>query len=258
MTAAVTQVGWLARRAVLRTLRRPTALYPALLFPLVLLVIITGGVGLAARLPGFPVGSYFAFALAGSFVQGALVGGVNSGVDLAQDIQSGFLSRLILAPGRGWLLLVGQLCGSATLALMQAVGYLAIALIVGVRPAGGAGGLLVILALCLVMSFAFSACGAILALRTRSSEAVLGTFPITFVLLLFSSFFMPRDLMSVGWFRAVATGNPVTYLIEAVRGQVVGPASAGPLVLGFAIAGAIAVFTVTGATRSLRARAVTP
>jgi ABC-2 type transport system permease protein len=256
MIAALSQVGWLARRAALRTLRRPTALYPALLFPLVLLIIITGGVGLASKLPGFPTSSYFAFALAGSFVQGALVGGINSGVDLAADIQSGFLTRLSLAPSRRWLLVIGQLCGSATLALVQALVYLAIAFAVGVRPAGGIGGVLIILALMVVMSFAFSASGAVLALRTKSSEAVLATFPITFILLLFSSFFMPRNLMSVAWFHAVATWNPVTYLIEAVRGLVIGGATSGGLLVGFLVAGVLAVITVSGATASFRAGAV--
>jgi ABC-2 type transport system permease protein len=252
----LTQVGWLARRAVLRTLRRPTALYPALLFPLVLLVIVTGELSLSTRLPGFPGRSYFAFALAGSFVQGALVGGINSGVDLATDIQTGFLGRLTLSPGRRWMLVVGQLCGSAILALLQAVVYLVVATAVGVRLASGIGGVAVILALAIVMSFAFSACGAVLALRTRSSEAVLGTFPITFILLLFSSFFMPRNLMPVGWFKAVATWNPVSYLIEAVRGLVISGFSAGQLLTGFALAGVLAVITVGAATLSLRGGAV--
>ncbi len=256
MRRSLIQLRWLARRSALRTLRRPAAFYPSLLFPLVLLVITTGGLHLSEHVPGFPATSYFAFALAGAFVQGALVGGVNAGVDLATDMQTGFLNRLSLTPTPRRLVILGELAGAVVLALSQAALYLIIAVASGVRLASGPGGAAVVLALTVLMSLAFSSFGAFLALRTRSSEAVLGTFPLTFVLLLFSSFFMPRALMHRGWFATVAAWNPVSYLIEAVRGLVITGWDTGALARGFAVAGGLAGLAVALTALTLRTRSV--
>ena len=74
------------------------------------------------------------------------------------------------------------------------------------------------------------------ALRTGSGEAVQGLFPLFFVFLFISSMAIPRNLMSVTWFRDVATVNPVSYLIEGVRSLIVIGWDGEALALGFAIA----------------------
>jgi len=68
---------------------------------------------------------------------------------------------------------------------------------------------------------AFGALGLFAALRTGSGEAVQGLFPAFFVFLFISSMAIPRNLMTVTWFRDVATANPVSYLIEGVRSLIV-------------------------------------
>ena len=80
------------------------------------------------------------------FIQGALFATMNAGTDLARDIQTGFLNRLSLTPMRGVALLAGQLGGTITLGLFQAIVYLAVGLVIGVRFASGPLGVLVLLA----------------------------------------------------------------------------------------------------------------
>ncbi|GAA3803866.1 hypothetical protein GCM10022403_042280 [Streptomyces coacervatus] len=256
MNTTLTQVAWLARRSALRTLRRPAAFLPMLGFPVLLLALFAGGLDLSTRVPGFPTDSYFSFLLAGGFVQGALVGGVNTGLDLVSDVQSGFFGRLLLTPMNRGLIVLAQLCGSAMLAVIQSLICLLAGGVVGVWPHSLAEAV-VIVALSAVMGMAFSSCGAFLALRTRSSEAVLATFPLTFVLLLFSSFFMPRNLMTAGWFRTLASWNPVTYLIEAVRAPLIGGNVAHATGVGFAIAAGLAAVTVSLTVGRLSTRTVT-
>ena len=48
------QVGVLARRAMLKTLRQPFQLFPIVFFPLILLAVNASGLSAATRLPGFP------------------------------------------------------------------------------------------------------------------------------------------------------------------------------------------------------------
>ena len=72
---------------------------------------------------------------------------MNAGTDLARDIQTGFLNRLALTPMRGGALIAGQLGGIAVLGFVQAVFYLSVGLIVGVRLESGIVGGIVLLIL---------------------------------------------------------------------------------------------------------------
>ena len=228
-------------------MRQPAAVFFPLVFPVLLLSVYAGGLQSATKLPGFPTDSYLAFALAVPFVQGGLFATGNAGIDVAKDIQTGFLNRLALTPMRSIALLLGQLGGVMLLALMQALFYLSIGLIFGVRLKSGLAGGVVMIALAAVIALGFAAFGAFAALRTGSTEAVNGIFPVFFVFLFISSINIPRNLMSTDWFRWLATANPVSYLIEGMRslivtgwdGEALGLAfgiGLGVVVVGFALA----------------------
>jgi ABC-2 type transport system permease protein len=188
------------------------------------------------------------------FIQGALFATMNTGTDFARDIQTGFLSRLSLTPMRGVVLLVGQLGGTITLGLLQAVVYVAVGLAIGVRFASGPLGVLVLLTFFTLVVLAFGALGLFAALRTGSGEAVQGLFPAFFVFLFISSMAIPRNLMTVSWFRDAATANPVSYLIEGVRSLIVIGWDGEALALGFGIAAAVAAIAISLAAWSLHGR----
>ena len=240
------QVGYLARRSVLRTLRQPLNVVPSFVFPLILLAVNVGGLASAARIRGFPTDSYLDFALAFTFMQGALFATTNAGTDLARDIQTGFLNRLALTPMRGAALLLGQLAGVIALALLQATLYLTVGLIAGVRPKSGVLGIFLIVFLGVLIALAFGAIGAFLALRTGSGEAIQALFPLFFVFLFLSSMNLPRNLIEIDWFRTVATINPVSYLIEGIRSLIITGWDAEALALGFGLAAGIAVLALDG------------
>jgi ABC-2 type transport system permease protein len=248
------QVYQLARRSVVRTIRQPANVVAPLVFPMLLLAVNSGGLNAATRLPGFPTDSFVAFALAIPFIQGALFATMNAGTDLARDIQTGFLSRLSLTPMRGIALLAGQLGGVMTMGLVQALVYLSVGLIVGVRLASGPLGVLVLLAFMLLVTLGFGALGAFAALRTGSGEAVQSLFPAFFVFLFLSSMNLPRNLIEITWFRDVATVNPVSYLIESVRSLIIIGFDGEALALGFGIATVIAIVALGLASWALRER----
>ena len=248
------QVVALARRSVVRTLRQPANVVFPLVFPLLLLAVNAGGLDAATDLPGFPTDSFVAFALAIPFIQGALFATMNAGTDLARDIQTGFLNRLSLTPMRGVALLAGQLGGIVTMGLVQALVYIAVGLAVGVRFESGILGILVLLVFAVLTSIGFGALGAFAALRTGSGEAVQSLFPAFFVFLFLSSMNLPRNLIEIDWFRAVATVNPVSYLIECVRSLIIIGWDGEALALGFGFAGAIMVVSLALASAALRTR----
>ena len=201
MTGFADQVVQLSRRSVVRTLRQPANVVSALLFPMFLLAVNSGGLKAETHLPGFPTNSFVAFALAVPFIQGALFATMNAGTDLARDIQTGFLNRLSLTPMRGIAVLAGQLGGVMALGLLQAVVYLTVGLIIGVRLASGPAGVVVLFAFMVLVTLAFGAFGAFAALRTGSGEAVQSLFPVFFVFLFISLIYMKSKLMYSSLFR---------------------------------------------------------
>ena len=250
------QVGVLARRSIRRTLRQRGLLVFPLVFPLVLFAVNAAGLGAATRLPGFPVHDYKDFALAVPFMQGALFVAISAGTDLARDIETGFLNRLALTPLRGAALLAGQLGGALLLGLVQAAIYLAVGVLVGVGLASGVAGVPVLLALSMLISFAFGGLGTLVALRFGSGEAVQGFFPLFFVLLFLSSSNLPRHLIESDWFRAIATYNPVSYLIEGIRSLIISGWDTKALGLAFAISIGVLALSLGAAGMALRTRLV--
>ncbi|MEA2375920.1 MAG: type transport system permease protein, partial [Thermoleophilaceae bacterium] len=229
---------------------------PALIFPLFLLAVNTGGLKGATHLPHFPTHSYLTFALAIPFMQGALFSVMNAGTDLARDIETGFLNRLALTPLRGAALLGGLLAGALALGVIQAATYLLVGLVAGAGFATGIGGVLVIFALSMVMTLGFGAIGLFIALRAGSGEVVQGMFPVFFVLLFLSSMALPRNLIQTDWFREIATYNPISYLLEAIRSLLIKGWDGEALALGFGVAIAFVVVGMTAARSALRTRLV--
>jgi ABC-2 type transport system permease protein len=251
-----TQVGQLARRSVLRTLRQPAQIVPALIFPMFLLAVNAGGLKDATNLPGFPTDSYLTFALAVPFMQGALFSVMNAGTDLARDVETGFLNRLALTPLRGAALLSGLLAGAVVLGVVQGIVYLAVGLIAGAELAAGAPGALVILLLSVSITVAFGTIGLFVALRAGTGEAIQGMFPVFFVFLFLSSMALPLDLIKTNWFHDIASANPVSYLLEAFRSLLIEGWEPGQLALGFGIAAAIFAIGMTAASSALKTRLV--
>ncbi|MBD0281923.1 MAG: ABC transporter permease [Thermoleophilaceae bacterium] len=253
-SALALQVGVVARRSVVRTLRQPAMVVPALLFPLMLLSINSSGLDSATELPGFPTDSYFEFALAIAFVQGALFSANSAGTNVSSDIESGFLARLSLTPLRRVALLLGQLAGILALGLIQALTFLGVGILFGAGIAAGVAGALVIVSLSLLISLGFGCIGAFVALRTGSGEAVQGAFPLLFAALFLSSMALPRDLIETDWFRTVADWNPVSYMLEGIRSLVITGWDGEALALGFACAGGLAALALAATSSALRTR----
>jgi ABC-2 type transport system permease protein len=244
----------LARRSVVTTLRQPAALVPAIVFPLMFMAVTTAGADRAALIPGFPARSYLDFYLAGALVNGTLLGGIGAGTALAVDIEQGFVRRLLLTPMQRPAVLIGHVSGSMLVGFIQGVVILGAGIAAGARVRAGVAGALLVIALAMLVSLAFSSIGAFVAARTGSSEATQSVFPLFFVVMIFSSYFMPRSFIGVPWFRFIATYNPVTYMIEAMRSLITHGWDARALGLGFAAVFGLAAVGFGGAASSLRTR----
>jgi ABC-2 type transport system permease protein len=248
------QVGAIARRSALDIYRQRALLFFPMVFPLILFAINGSALSRATEIPGFPTHSYRAFLLAMPFVQGAMFVSISTGTSLARDIETGFINRLALTPLRGEAMLLGQLGGASVVGCVQAVVYLLVGLATGVTFASGVGGVFVLLALSLTISFAFASLGGLLALRLGSGEAIQGIFPLLFVTLFLSSSSLPRNLIKAAWFRDIATYNPVSYLLEGLRSLVIAGWNAQALELAFGFALLLAAISLGLSGAAMKSR----
>jgi len=253
-SSLVNQIRALARRSTLKTLRQPFQLFPIIFFPVILLAVNASGLKAVVNLPGFPTDSYISFAIAVAFIQGAMFSLINTGTNLAEDIENGFFNRLALTPLRRVSLIAGLLVGVAILGAMQSAVYMLIGLIAGAHLDAGFGGVIVVLILGSLTAVAFGAIGCAAALRTGSGEAVQGLFPLFFMFIFLSSSNLPRNLLTTGWFHTVATWNPVSYLIEAFRSLYIFGWDGAALVRGFAVAFGILGLALIAVDRTMRTR----
>jgi ABC-2 type transport system permease protein len=233
--AHATQIGVLARRSMLKTLRQPFQMFPIVFFPLILLAVNASGLRAATRLPGFPTHSYISFAIAVAFIQGGMFALINTGTNLAEDIESGFFNRLALTPLRRVSLIAGLLVGVAVLGVLQSAVYILMGVVAGAHLEAGVGGALVILALGSLTAVAFGALGCAAALRTGSGEAVQGLF-------------------RTGWFHTIATWNPISYLIEGFRSLFIYGWDGAALWRGFAVAIGLTLLALVAVAGAMRTR----
>jgi ABC-2 type transport system permease protein len=252
--SVVEQTYEMARRSVLQIIRQPALVIPPILFPLVLMGINVGGLNAATKLPGFPGDSYLDFSIAFPFIQGALFASINAGSAVARDVETGFLNRLALTPMVRGAMLLGHTAGVFFVAVVSSLIYLAVGFIFGLHFVAGAGGVVVMFVLGVLIALAFASLGTFIGLRSGSTEAVQGVFPVLFVFVFLSSGSLPRDLIEQDWFRTIATYNPVSYLFEGLRSPVLFGWQAKELLAGFGIALVVLAIGVAGATSALRTR----
>ena len=190
-------------------LRQPSLVIPSLIFPLFFAALGTSSFSRATtEVPGFPeVDSFLDFALAGSVVQGILFGSTVGATALAVDIENGFFDRLLSSPSTRSGIIVGRLAGGMVYGAFQTVLFIAILLPFGLSIKGGVAGVLTMALGGTILALAVGALMSAMALKTGSSEAVQGAFPLLFIALFFSSAFFPRETMS-GVYKVFADLNP--------------------------------------------------
>jgi ABC-2 type transport system permease protein len=247
-------VAALGRRALSVQFRRAQLLMPTFVLPLMLLAVIASGTSAGQGLRGFPdVESYLAFVVPGTIIQGTILAGLTAGIAMASDIEFGFFDRLLAAPVHRTSLVLGRLFGTFALSLLQSTFFLLVALPFGASYPGGLAGVLGTIALASVTAVAMGGVSTAIALRTGSLSLLQSLFPFMFVMLFTAPAFFPQDLLTPV-LHDVSVYNPLTYVVEGVRGMLGGDSDLGDPLAGFAAAFALAAATVGLSTLALKER----
>ncbi|HEX7293583.1 MAG TPA: ABC transporter permease [Solirubrobacterales bacterium] len=218
--ANLATIAALMSRARNELVRVPGAAIPGVLAPTIFFLGLNGVFGALIQLRGFDVGTYESFIVPVSMLQGAGFTGAAAGVNMARDIEQGWLDRLLVSPAPRWVLLAGTVVGASTRALIPATFVLAIALPLGANWPGIDG--IAVTYLMVVSMAAVAACwGSMLALRFKSQSAAPLMQAGMMAMILTTTAYAPLALLQP-WLQSVAEVNPVTEVIEAARQGFVG------------------------------------
>jgi ABC transporter DrrB family efflux protein len=209
----------LARRTLKKVPRIPEQLIFATIQPVMFVVLFRYVFGGAIAVSGT---SYVNYLMAGIFVQTVAFGSMNTGTGLAEDLTKGVIDRFRSLPMAPSAVLVGRTVADLVLNMFVVGVMIVMGLLVGFRPEGNVAGWAGAIGLLLLFSFALSWVSVVVALLVRTVEAMqqagfIWLFPLTFV----SSAFVPVDTMP-GWLQPFAEYQPLSQVIDAVRGLLLG------------------------------------
>jgi oleandomycin transport system permease protein len=223
----VSHVLTLAGRTIRKIARTPEQLVDATLQPIlfvVLFVFLFGGAVAGSR------HAYLQFVIPAILAQTILFASMTIGVNLNTDIKEGVFDRFRSLPIARSAPLMGAVLGEMVRFVIASVFVIGFGYVIGFRVHTNA--LYALAAVLLVLFFALCFCwvSVYIGMMVREPGAVQGfgfllMFPLTFG----SSTFVPAATLP-GWLQAWVHVNPVTHLVEATRGLMLGGPVAWPVV----------------------------
>jgi ABC-2 type transport system permease protein len=205
------------KRSLIHTLRTPDALVMAIVLPVILMLLFTFVFGGAIQGDG----QYVNYVVPGIILLCAGFGAASTATDVANDMQTGIIDRFRTMPLRASAVITGHVVASLVRNLAATVIVIGVAVAVGFRPTATPlewVGMLGLVALyILAITYLFAAIG----LVSTSPEAAAGYGFILMFLPYLSSAFVPVDTMPE-WLRWVAQHQPLTPIIETIRGLLLG------------------------------------
>lgn len=186
---------------------------------LVLFSFVFGGAIGQALPPGV---SYLNFLMAGIIVQTIAFGSTTTAIAVCNDMQKGIMDRFRALPMSNLAVMNGHTISDLFRNALSTVVMLVAGLAIGFRSSASVTDWLMIAGIILLATFALSWLSAIVGVLAKSVEGVQWlTFVIVLPLTFASSAFVPLSNMNAG-LKIFAANQPITHIIEAVRGLMLG------------------------------------
>jgi len=176
---------------------------------------------------------------------------------VAEDVEQGLFDRLRSLPIPRAAVLAGRGLADTALVTWSLVVGTALGFAVGFRMHGSVTAGLAALGLCVLFSFAFEWVFITIGLVAGTAQAAQGMSVLMTVLVFVSSAYVPVASMP-GWLQPVAEHQPVTPMVNAVRGLAGGPRAEALLphstayYVGLSLIWAAAITAVFGAVAAVR------
>jgi oleandomycin transport system permease protein len=243
----------LARRSLIKTRRTPEALIDVTLQPIIFLALFTYVFG--GAIAGGSQQDYLQFLLPGLLGQTIAMASVSLGQNLNADIEKGVFDRFRSLPIARSAPLVGAVMADLVRYLILFVVTIGFGLLMGFDITTGWLPVLAALALSMGFALCFGWISVYVGMKARTPGAVQGIMFLLVLPLSFGSNTFVQTSTLPGWLQAFVKVNPISHLVGAVRGLMVGGPVASDLMWTLVwMAGLLAVFFPL-ALRAYRRRA---
>jgi ABC-2 type transport system permease protein len=230
-----------------KLVRDPTELFTRSVQP-ALWLLVFGQV--FARTRAIPTGrlSYTAFMAPGILAQSVLFMAIFYGIAVIWERDLGTLHKLLVSPARRSALVVGKGLSAGVRGVAQAAIVYALAEALGAGPDLHPLALAGVVACVVLASALFATFSLIIACLVKTRERFMGIGQVLTMPLFFASNAIYPLSMMPRWLRIFARGNPLSYVVDALRHFMVGGPSLG-LGLDFAVMGGSLLVLIAIAAR---------
>lgn len=217
MNIEVIYILWL--RQIKRYFRSRSRIIGALGQPLLFMLALGFGLGPVFAKAGN--GNYFQFLVPGVIAQSVLFTSIFAGIEVIWDKQFGFLKETLVAPVSRFEIMIGRTLGGATVATIQGLIVLVIALLLGFRPQNI---FLIPIAFLFMLATAllFTGMGTAVASVIEDMQG----FQLIMNFMVLPFFFLSGALFPLNGIptllRTIVSIDPLTYGVDGLRGMLVG------------------------------------
>lgn len=195
------------------------------------------------KLRAIPTGqfSYLQFMTPGVLAQSVMFVAIFYGITLVWERDLGLLNKLLSTPAPRSAIVLGKALSAGVRGIFQAIAVLLLALVIRVDISLNPLHILGVFVIIIVFGMCFSSLSMFLASILRTRERMMGIGQaITMPLFFASNAIYPISLMP-GWLKAIATVNPLSYIVDAMRALLItGDLSTLPIdILAITIATAV-------------------
>ena len=218
-----------------KLIRDPTEVLARAVQPILWLVIF-GGV--FSRVRAIPTGnvSYLAFLTPGILAQSVLFAAIFYGVAVVWERDLGIVHKLLVSPASRASLVFGKAVSSGFRGVVQAIVIYLTAAAMRTEVQWKPQSILAVMFGVMLGSAIFSTFSLIIACLVKSRERFMGIGQLMTMPLFFASNAIYPMAIMPPWLKAIALINPLTYLVDALRGLMVGAGqNSHPLTLDFAV-----------------------
>ncbi|MFI5206816.1 MAG: ABC transporter permease [Gemmatimonadales bacterium] len=205
----------------LRKLRRdPTEVFTRSVQPILWLLVFGQVFGRSRAIPTGAL-SYLDFMAPGVLAQSVLFTAIFFGIAVIWERDLGIIHKMLVSPAYRGALVAGKAASAGARGLTQTVIIYIVTLLMGIHVRLEVLPVLGVLGAVVLGSAVFSTFSLVIACIVKTRERFMGIGQVLTMPLFFASnAIYPLDMMP-GWLRVVARGNPLTYLVDALRALMV-------------------------------------
>lgn len=199
-----------------------------------------------SRVRAIPTGrvSYLTFMTPGILAQSVMFISIFYGLSIIWERDQGILQKFLVMPVPRASFVTGKGLGAGVRALSQGIVVLLLAVLLGVSLRWSVGGIVGTLLTVVVGASFFSTLSMLIAIVVKTRERFMGIGQVITMPLFFASNAIYPIAIMPGWLRVVAQINPLSYIVDLLRGYLVTGAPAHAVLDWGVLLGAVIVAQV--------------